>query len=77
MASAYMIALAAAGAAVAAPAAASGLPAAQPAQPGDAAWHYIPAIGDQATQQRSVDDHLAVFFLPRGEGSVRSLVRLL
>ena len=61
MASAYMIALAAAGAAVAAPAAASGLPAAQPAQPGDAAWHYIPAIGDQATQQRSVDDHLAVF----------------
>ena len=56
-----MIAFAAAGAVVAAPAAASGLPAAQPSQPGDARWHYIPAIGDQASQPRSVDDHLAVF----------------
>lgn len=64
MASASLIALAAAVAAVAAPAAASGLPASQPAQspqPGDTRWHYIPAIGDQVSQQRSVDDHLAVF----------------
>ena len=62
MASASWIACAAAAAAaMAAPAAASGLPAAEPSPPGAARWHYIPAIGDPAAQQRSIDDHLAVF----------------
>lgn len=61
MASSYRIVLAAAGAVIAAPAAASGMPASQPAPASDPHWHYIPAIGDQTSQQRSIDDHLAVF----------------
>ncbi len=46
---------------MAAPAAASGLPTAQAQPIDDGRFHYIPAIGEVAPQQRSIDDHLAVF----------------
>ena len=60
MASAYLVALAA-GAVLAAPAAASGLPDAQPRPGRDAGLHYVPSLGDVATQQRSIADKLAIF----------------
>lgn len=51
-----------AGAVAAAPATASDVLASAPARPvADSGLHYIPGVGDGTSQQRSIQDHLAVF----------------